>query len=279
MFNTFNFNTTQFNTLGVLEAATPPSPLVFNDYELQNSDIITQILIQDNTPERDFSSVLVPRGDGEIVTGDFWRRKIVKVSGFIRKTTNALLEAELDAMKKALAVAEANLDVTIAGSVRRYVATLINGADMFSDRKGFHITFCPFQAEFLCLTPFGLSPNYVSSSFLGQTSLSLDEEVTNSGTIRAKPVVILNVTAASGVTEITFTNNNRGEAIKLTENISAGDYVKFDSETLEVTINGVLQDYTGSFPLLDTGANSFTIDIAGSSITYDLTVKHKTPYL
>ncbi len=279
MFNTFNFNTTPFNSLVTPTPATPVAALVFNNYGLQTSDIVTQILIQDNTPERSFETSAVPRGDGEIITGDFWRRKTVKARGVIHKTTNALLEAELDAMKKALSVAEGNLDITIAGTVRRYIATMTSGNNIFNERKGYHITFCPFEVEFLCLTPFGQSPGYVSSGYLGQTSLSLDEQVDNLGTVRSKPVVILNFTAASGITQITFTNNTRNEAIRLTANITAGDYVKFDSENLEVTINGVIQDYDGAFPLLDTGANSFTIDIAGTSATYDLTVKQKTCYL
>lgn len=279
MLNTFPFNTTPFNGLGVLPAAAPASDLVFNNYQLQTTEIITQILIQDNMPERDFDTVVVPRGDGELITGDFWRKKIVKVKGVIKKDTNAELEAEIDLMKKRLAVGSANLDVTIAGVVRRYIATLINGNSMFDDRKGYHITFCPFEATFVCLVPFGLSPNYNSSDFLGQNVLTLNEEITNDGSVRAKPVVILNVVAASGVTAITFTNNTRGESIQLTANISAGDYIKFDSETLEVSINNVAQDYDGGFPLLDTGENSFTIDIDGVSITYDLTVKFRTPYL
>lgn len=279
MLNTFPFNTTQFNALGFLPAAAPASALVFNNYQLQTADVVSEILIQDNMPDRDFDTVIVPRGDGEIITGDFWRRKIVKVRGVIHKTTNQDLEDEIDLMKRRLAVGSANLDVTVAGVVRRYVATLINGSSMFDDRKGFHITFCPFEAQFLCLVPFGLSPNYNSSEFLGQNVLTLNEEVTNDGSVRAKPVVIMNVISTSAVTGITFTNNTRGESIQLTATISPGDYVKFDTETLEVSINGVPQDYDGGFPLLDTGENSFTIDIDGVSITYDLTVKFKTPYL
>lgn len=279
MLNTFLFNTTQFNALGDLPAEAAGSSLNFNGYELQTTDVISQILIQDNMPNRDFGTFVVPRGDGEVVTGDFWRRKTIKIKGVIRKTTNSLLEAELDIMKKALAVSEANLDIVIDGNIRRYVATLLNGGDMFSDRKGYHITMCPFNLEFLCLTPFGLSPNYDSSDFLGETLLNFGEQVNNTGTVRARPVVIMNVSAASGVTAISFTNNTRGEAIQLDLAISAGDYVKFDSERLEVSVNGVLKDYTGAFPLLDTGANSFTIAVTGTSITYYLTVKHKTAYL
>lgn len=280
MFNSFNFNSNNFNGLsGASGSVESQSNIVFNGYELQNSDIITQILIQDNTPERDFDTTSVPRGNGEIINGDFWRRKNVSVKGVMKKATNELLEAEIDAMKKALAVREGILDVKIAGVIRRYIATLVNGNGMFSERKGYHITFCPFEAEFACLTPFGGSVNYDSAGFIGETSLNLNEQINNVGTVIARPVVILNFVSASSVTVISFKNNTRSEEIRLTKSISAGDYVKFDSENLEVTVNGVVQDYEGAFPFLDTGANSVTIGITGVSAVYDLTIKHKTPYL
>lgn len=279
MFNTFQFNTAMFNGQGLLIPIAPTTPIVFNGYSLQDADVVTQFLIQDNTPERDFITSPVPRGDGGIINGDYWRQKIVRVKGVIHKTTNALLEAELDAMKKALAVPEAELDVNIAGNVRRYHATLISGHTMFNERKNYHITFCPFEAEFLTLEPYGYSIDYQSEGWEGVTDLTFDSEFTNDGTVRAKPVISFIFTAASGVTGLSFKNNTTGEEIKLTASISAGDYVKFDSETYEVTKNGVVQDYSGSFPRLDTGKNFFTVTVTGSSATYDQTIKYKIPYL
>lgn len=279
MFNTFQFNRSVFNGSGQLVPVLPSTPIVFNNFSLQDSDIVTQFLIQDNTPERDFLTSPTPRGDGGIITGDFWRQKTISVSGVIHKDTNAELEAELDAMKKALAVTAGTLDITIAGSIRRYQATLVNGHMMFSDRKNYHITFCPFQADFLTLEPFGYSPLYESDEFNGTTDLSLDSEFNNNGTVRAKPIVMIVFTAVSAVTAVSFKNNTTGEEIKLTTGVSAGDYIKFDSEALEVTLNGVIQDYSGAFPRLDTGGNLFTLTVTGVSATYDLTIKYKIPYL
>ena len=279
MYNTFNFNAKTFNDLGFLTAEGASDNIVFNDYSLQNTDIVTQILLQDSTPERDFGTSAGPRGDGQIITGDFWRKKVVKLKGVIHKSTNSLLEAELDAMKKALAVAEANLDIVIDGVTRRYVATMTSGHDLFSERKGYHVTFCPFNVEFTTVEPYGKSIDYNASGFLATSSLAFNEEVTNSGTVHAKPVVILNITAANTVTAVSFKNNTTGEEIKVTMALNAGDYVIFDSEEMQVTVTGVVKDYTGSFPNLATGANSFTITVTGVSCTYDLTVKHKTTYL
>lgn len=282
MFDSFNFNTTNYNVLALAPDAEASSSLIFNGYDLQSTDVITSILIQDNAPDRAFDTSPIPRGDGEIIVGDYWRRKVVKVKGIIKKGTAALLDAEIDAMKKALRVPEGILDIKVPhndGTVRRYQATLTNGNSMFDERQSYHVTFCPFTAEFTTVEPFGHSVLYDSASFLGTTDLVFDEQVDNLGTVRAKPVIILNVISASSVVAISFKNNTTGEEIKLTNSVVAGDYVKFDSEEMQVTINGTVYDFTGAFPTLETGANSITITVTGSACTYDLTIKHKTPYL
>lgn len=279
MFNTYNYNTTVYNGLGITIPTVSSDKIIFNSYSLQSADIISQILLQDSTPDRDFDTVGVPRGHGQIITGDFWRKKRVKVSGIIKKPTNELLEIELDAMKKALGVGEAYLDITIAGVVRRYKATLVNGSNLFEQRKGYHITVCPFQAEFECSTPFGESVDYQTIGFLDNSDLAFIEQANNDGTVEAKPVIIVSFSAANSVTAVSFKNNSTGEEIKITQNFVAGDYLRFDSELLSATVNGSEVDYDGAFPSFKTGANNFTLTITGTSATYDLTVKHKTPFL
>lgn len=279
MFNSFVYNSTNYCALALVSGAAGGDNIIFNDYSLQSADVVSQILLQDSTPDRDFGTSAVPRGDGQIINGDFWRKKNIQVSGVIHKTTNALLEAELDAMKKALAVSEGVLDIKVAGVVRRYLATLVDGHNMFNQRKNYHVTFCPFQVEFQSCEPFGKSVSYNATSFLAESVLVLNEQVNNDGTTHAKPVVILNFTAVNTVVAVSFKNNTTGEEIKITKALTVGDYLKFDSEEMQVTVNGVVQDYTGAFPLLATGSNLFTITVTATSCTYDLTVKHKTPYL
>lgn len=279
MYNTFLYNTTQWNDSNNLLTLEDQDNIVFNEYSLQNTDIISSFLVQDSTPSRDLQISDIPRNDGRYIIGDFWREKIVSVKGIVRKSTNALLEAELDKMKKALAVREAFLDIKINGVIRRYRATLVNGNSMFQNRQHYHITFCPFEVQFLCVEPFGHSVDYIAFTLEDKTELTLEEQIDNIGTIRAKPIVILNFTQAVGITEISFKNNTRNEEIKLTKNIVPGDYVRFDSELLEVTVNSIPQDYDGSFPLLDTDVNSVTISILGTSCQYTYTAKYLIPYL
>lgn len=282
MFNTFPFNQVVYGSLGSYVLASSQTPIVFNGYSLQNDSISSSVLI-DSMPGRDFPTFAVPRGDGEVAIGDFWRRKLITVRGMIRKTTAQALEDELDAMKKALAVGESTLDIkhptNVDGTIRRFVATLINGDQIFSQRRNYHVTVCPFEAQFVTLEPFGHSVDYSATTWADQTSLSFSDQVENLGTVRAKPVVIVNFTAATSITALSFTNNTTGERITVTRSFSASDYLSINFETMEVTVNGTAVDFTGTFPKLDTGVNSFTLALTGTSALYTLTVKHKTPYL
>lgn len=267
------------NNLYSLEAQ---DPIVFNGYSLQNIDAMSSKLVEDNTPTRDLLVNDVPKGDGKFIIGDFWREKIISIKGILRKETPELLELEIDKMKRALAVREAVLDIKRPppdGEIRRYIATLTSGYNMFSGREHYHVTFVPYELEFTCVEPFGHSIDYNYVTLFNQTALTLNEQIDNIGTIRAKPIVILNFTSVSAVTAIRFKNNLRNEEIELVYNIQNGDYVRFDSETLEVTVNGIPQDYNGSFPLVDIGSNSITITIVGSAATYDYTSKYLIPYL
>lgn len=282
MFNNHQYNTTLYNALKTPQPESEQDAIVFNDYGLQNDSVVTSLLTQDSTPDRDLDTEARPRDDGQFIIGDFWRKKTISMRGYIRKDTDVLLDAELDKMKKALSKREGILDIKIPindGVIRRYRGTLINGQSLFSDRKGYHITLCPYEAQFLVIDPFGYEINYGGAVYYNRPELVFEEQVNNVGTVRARPVIIFNFSAADNVTKISFKNTTTGEEIELTANISAGDYVKFDTETLRVTVNGVKKDYLGNFPRLDTDSNKFIVTITGNSALYTLTVKHKIPYL
>lgn len=279
MLDAYTLDSTLLDAPGGAAAATTADAIVFNDYGLQNTTIITQILRQDSTPTRELTRQDTPRANGRFIVGDFYREKTITLQGVVTKTTASLLEAELDAMKKALKKREGVLDITIDGVVRRYLATLVNGDKMFERRGTADITKVPFDLEFVTVEPFGKSVSYVSATYVDDTRLSFVEQIDNDGTTNALPVLILNFSAATSITAISFENTTRGEEIVLTQSISAGDYVKFDSENREVTVNGTVVDYSGSFPELDAGENSITVTLTGTSATYTLTAKHKTPYL
>lgn len=278
MFNQNNYNAAVYNAPGNLAGLADQDSVVFDGYSLQNSEIIVTRLSHEVMPTRDFRTSPIPRNDGEFIINDFWRRKFIKIKGIIKTDSASLLEAKIDEFKKRLAPREKNLDIKVNGVVRRYVATLTNGNQLF-DRDSYHISYIPFDAEFTVLNPFGEDVDYTSTSTEDAIDLSPTHEFDNGGTIKARPIITFNFSAAVNLTKISITNNTRNETIELNANISAPAYVRFDSEQRTVSIDGVEQDYDGSFPELNTGTNTFTITITADSATYTITEKHKTPYL
>ena len=280
MYNTYNYNTNVYDNLFAFPEITDQDSIIFNDYSLQDpTNITTQELNQDSPSTRDFKTTAVPANHGEIINGDYWRRKIIKLKGVITKSTNALLEAEIDAMKRALSKRDGVLDIKIDGVIRRYVATQINTQNMFQRRRGYHVSMCPYDIQFVCLDPFGKDVNYTSVQHFDLTTLLLEEEMNNAGSAPAQPVVILNFTAVDSISAVKFENVDTSESITLNTTVSVGDIIRFDSENKEVKKNGVIVDYDGSFPRLDAGLNSVAVTLTGTSATYSTTLKHKNSFL
>jgi hypothetical protein len=277
LLNTLRLNTQQLRDGGYDELTNLTDSVKFGALELNTGGIVISRLVHDSMPEREFRTFDIPRENGGGINGDYWRTKRIIMDGYITKTTNAELESAIDNMKQVLSQQAGNLDINVAGTVRRYTATLVNAGNMFSDRKHYHISFCPFRLEFDCLTPFGESVNYQVDSF-EETSLEYSNEIVNSGTAKAKGVVVLNFSAADTVTVVKWENTRTGEAIQITSSFSAGDILEINAREKTVTLNDVAVDYDGVFPHFVVGINYFTITITGTSAAYALTVKHKRAF-
>ncbi len=262
----------------IVSASVSGDLIVFDGFSLSdNSTVFTQQLL-DSAPSRQIIDGAVPRGDGMYMNGEYWRQKVIEVEGFCKESTSTLLETLLDTVRKNLAGREKNLDITRNGTTRRYVATLTNPEDLFSDRQGHHITVCPFRAQFVCKEPFGLESDYTSATEQAVIS-PLNITMENLGTIDAKPVLVLIFDAASSVTTVNVENTTNGEEIEYSDAIAANDVLEFDSEKKTVKKNGTEVDYSGAFPTLIAGSNVMQFTITGTSFDAQITVKHKNTYL
>lgn len=279
MYNTYPYNDTLYNNFKNRGEFEVSGPIILNDLLMQGGGITTQLILHDSAPARDFQTQPVPRGNGGVIIGDYWRSKNITLRGIIKRATNEELECFLDEFKKIVTEQEIILELTIACTQRQFLVTAVNTDRMFARRQGYNINICPFDLDLLCLNPFSLSPDYVSQSILDTEDLNLDEQFFNEGTAPSSPVMILVFTDAVNVSAVRFTNNTTNEIIELNQSVSPGDYVRFDAEAKQVTVNGVLADYNGAFPSLKAGSNFYTIDVTGDSAKYTLTLKHKIPYL
>lgn len=278
-YNTIQYNTVPYNANALSPPLSAQDDIVFNGFSFQDNCVFTEKVLN-STPQRDVEANKIPRNDGEFIVGDFYRRKIITMTGIIKTSSNSELEAKIDEMKRLTSEREGNLDIKIDGVIRRFKATLVNGNQMFEQRQHFHIVWIPFTVQFMTVEPFGHPTTFQSDPFFDQTDLNLDLQVNNAGSIHATPEIILNFSAASAVTEVTVTNNTNDQLIRASSlSIAPSDILKFDGNERLVTLNGTQIDYSGFFPRLEIGANSLTIDVTGTSATYTLTVKHLTPFL
>lgn len=282
-FNSKQFNTGMFNGGMTIAEVFSTDLLVFDGFSVSDgSNMLLQKLTYSG-PVRQLMGGPVPRDDGEYLTSDYFRSLIVEARGVVTQSTAAALETYLDTIRKNLRTREANLDITdAAGTVKRFVSTVINYEEMFADREHFHVTFCPFKIRFLCKTPFGNSRNYLST-FLSFSSSPTSQAIVHSGTTKARPVVIVNFLTASSVTVLNLkrldTDGSTLEEIEYSGSIAANDSFVFDSEQKTVTKNGTEVNYTGTFPFLDVGSNLLQLTVTGTSFSAEATLKHKTTYL
>lgn len=282
MLNALILNTAMLNAGTPVPFAVTASDydnLEFEGFSLQDTEHISTLIDAWSAPTRELVTFNIPRADGGGWNGDYFRKREVVVSGIIQKDTAAELNTELDTFKKAMTVSQGYLYVKVNDEMRRIIATLQNTHEMFKRREGYHITFTPFDLNFLALEPMFHGLDYTSTTFEDVADLSYPAEVEVEGTYRAQPVIVIILQVATGVTDVTFLNNTNSDEITVSASFVDGDVIVIDSENKSVQINGVEVDYDGIFPELDIGTNEFTIDVTGTAVEHTSTIKYRKTYL
>ena len=281
MLNNSQINSVALNSqkASVADANSAVDDLVFNGMSLQNANIVTTALKDSSTPSREIVTFKIPRNDGGGYIADYFRDRRIKVTGYITTASVAAMETLIDQMKRRLTKREGVFSRNINGQVRTIKATLDNPDQMFAKREGYHITFCPFELEFMSLEPMLHDAEYISNSNFGVTNLNFSESIENLGTYKVPAVVVILVEADSAVTALEFKNNTNGDDIKVTTPLVTGDILVIDGENKQVTKNGVVIDYDGIFPDIEYGTNSYSLITTAASIQYTVTMKIKQAYL
>lgn len=279
-FNTFKYNAGLFgsNSNGVTVYSS--DMVVFNGYSLSDGVINTCTLIDDNAPKRDLIDFKNPRSDGLGVVGDYWREKIIYLEGYIKGASWTATEAALETLKSSLRKREQYLDITRNGVVRRYLATWIEPDSVFKNRTGHDVNVVKWYIKFQVDTSFAMDRTYNSNNVLVSASPGSIVPM-NSGTYKALPifVIVANATTTLSSNTIQVQNTTTNELIKWTGNMVTGDVLVFDSEAQSVTLNGVVVDFKGLFPTLDTGANTLIFTVDGGTFNLQCTTKWKNRYL
>lgn len=278
MYNTNAYNTAQYNDFHQLfNNVVAQDDVVFNDFSFSDFNVITSEISHDEMPGRNVKTFDIPRDNGKKIVTDFYRLKAINISGIIRMDTKELLNSKIDEMKSAISKREGNLDIKINDVTRRFIAT--QKSEIIFNRKHFNITYVKFKVSFDVYVPFGSDVSYTSNSLLSQNSLSLVQQIDNSGTAVTKPIFHILLNAVSNVTKISFENTTINSKISISETFSSSDVLIVDSENKTVYLNGIEIEYSGTFFDFLTGTNSVEISVEGDSVLYNLTTKYKRNFL
>lgn len=239
-------------TVSVLDA------ISFNGYGLQNDRICVTEANFEDAGAAEMNTYPIPRVDGNGFLSRYWRKKTIVLKGVAKCETKEELETLIDEMKRKLYPTEGTLQYIAANGARNITATLVSAS---FDRKGYNITFVPFSLQFDTNEAFWydiINESYSASA----VTASYIQTVTNTGTAPAFAKVFYKFNAASGTTSVSFKAN--GKTITVSGARTAGDVVEFDGETKEVFVNGVVVDYSGTFPQIIQGENLVEFTVNGT---------------
>lgn len=244
----------------------------YNGTSLQSTTIITQEIEHESVDGKALDlQKLAARDGGKLLAANF-NPRVIRIRGYIKSTTQALLETAIDDLKETLNATTKNLDIGYAGGTRRYVCDM---ASVTLLRMHFNITFADFEVSFVCAkTPFGKPLDTTSAAYTINSIGTYAGSFVALGNYKPKPLVQITFTEVAGVDKIRLRNISTGDWIEV--NNASGfinnDVIEIDCDQYTVTVNGVAWDYSGFFPQFLPTGNDFRISFS-PGIHYKSTVQ------
>lgn len=258
MYNLYTYNSVTYNKVTETLITPPQWEVVYWGYSLKNENITLSKISYDNWHTIQSDTYNNPLTDLWGQLNYYFRQKVITLVGTLKASNREALENRIDEMKRALGRPNKNLDIKVNWVIRRAEASCLN-LDRLFNREHYHITFIPFVVEFRLVSEFSKELQRNNQNFTNLTA-NLTEEITNLGSVRTNPIlsILLNSTTA---TEITFTIGNN--SLVISDTFSASDVINIDCEAKRVTVNSMDVDFSGTFPILEVGTNSYTISVNG----------------
>ena len=266
---------------GAVAVATHPTDEIwYNDYGLQNADVITQY-VRVSAPNLDLSQRSFPRADGVYAESAYRRQNRIKVAGTIKAATRAALELAMDDMRQALSAYGSTMRILWGGAARYYDDCYAVTLDaIFDGRDHYNVDWCPFSVEFTSQQPYARDASRTTNDVSGTASTSpVGFTVANAGSAPTGPIVTVTVVTAGGLLSLTLTNGENGDAMSITRSWSNGDTVEVNGEDRTVKINGVAADFLGVIPMAEAGDNAFLLSMTGAGYAVAISEQHFNRYL
>lgn len=251
--------------------------IVFNSFDLQDSNFLTKDIIYRNLPSKIIDLIPKSRRDGFFIQNTYFESKEIIVKGTLTRDTEANLKTSLDSMKEALYVDEANLDIDDGSGTMRFVASV---KSIHIPEEHYNITQLPYEIIFVA-QPFGKATSTsTDSKTITQASASPYENTFDpTGSMGPTPVLkwACSGIPTAAITQIKIENTTTGESMTVPSLVldADGDYLEIDCENMTVkrSYDGGAEteiDFTGTFPAFNAGSNSYKVTITGGGATWTL---------
>lgn len=248
--------------------------VVYNGYILHKTETcFLSFFGGANWPIVELQNYNLPNTYGQGNSSNFTRNNTFEVRWVLKASSYEELTLKKDTMKSILAEQNQYLQANFGGSIRRQKAFV---TDLFFDEQHYNITFVPFTLSFHLLQGYWEDVALTSVSFLGNTSTLIEEIVSNSTFLETRPVFNIVFDSASSTTQ--FSLEMGDNEVVVNETFTTNDVLIIDSRERQVKLNGVPIDFTGTFPILTRGNNSFQMSSNGT-YNISLTVNYRKTFI
>lgn len=250
----------------------------FDGNDLQTATILTSEINNESIPTKDVQIHALAHANKSAVAHVNYPSKTITVSGKVLAASISALDTALDAFRAYFNKKEANLDIEYAGATRRWIATE-NGTSINRPNGLQH---ADFTIQFVCSSPFGADTSLselLSASAV--TSIPETNTLAVAGTSPVQfPIITITINSVTdGDATITVSNDEKGQALTITADFSSSDVIVIDSYTRETTINDVVVDTSGAYPVFGLGNSDFTYSDTFTARDVDVDVDYYKRYL
>ena len=196
------------------------------------------------------------RTDGHAFVSVDYEQRTLTLLGIIAAPTRDAFGTARDTLLAACQGKNGILIIPESGGNRQFNATMTNL--VMTDKEGGG--FDAFTLTFTMSDPFGYATSATVSSLGTYTASPTTYTPTFLGSYDAVPAITLTVNSftGSGLQSITMTDPNTGRAQTVTRVWTAGDVVIFDTKNKQVTVNGIVTQWSGALLSWPVGAGSIT---------------------
>lgn len=249
----------------------------YNNYNLENIPGLTLLELNPyGSSERELYKSSLANADGEVISGENYRGKIVEIKGYLVLADRYLMEQTLETLRGKLNYRNKILQVEMSNDIREFTAT--PGALILEDTKG---GYTKFTIPFYCTDPHNYAVGYTTA--LDVSSLTNNEQSYTpefDGNDEQLPYITYTIDSISGGTgTVYFDNDTRSESMRITRTWEVGDILIIDAEVGTVKVNGTEVDYSGPIIRFNPGSNSFTYNDTFTTRSIDLIIDYRKRYL